>query len=67
VKVLQHIQHLAEPVKSTADHLAFTGILLTLAQWLPSIAALMSIAWYAYRFYDAWQKKRQGKQLDPNE
>lgn len=67
VKILEHVNQLTPPIKSVADHLAAGGILLTLAQWLPSIAAAMSIAWYAYRFYEAWQTKRKNKSLSLDE
>lgn len=42
--------------KHVTDWAAFAGVVTTLAGWLPAIAALLSIIWYAIRIYD-WYKR----------
>ena len=41
-----------EVVKYAGDLLSFSVVLATLAQWLPSMAALFTIVWTGIRIYE---------------
>ncbi len=41
-----------EVAKYTGDLLSFTVVVGTLAQWLPSVAALFTIVWTAIRIWE---------------
>jgi hypothetical protein len=43
---------LPEAVRHIGDAVSFTLVCATLASWLPSIAAGLSIIWTALRIYD---------------
>lgn len=44
--------HIPDGVKFLADALSVTTLLGTLAQMLPNVAALLTIAWTALRIYE---------------
>lgn len=54
-----------DPAMKAAETLALTGILATLAGWLPPIAALMSAVWYGWLIVDKmikrWRQYRADK------
>lgn len=43
-----------QPVKSVMDIAALGTFIATVAQWLPSVAALFTVIWGALRCYDAY-------------
>lgn len=59
-----NLSHISEGGKHLGDLLSIWVVLGTLAQILPSIAALLAIIWHLVRFYDRWQAKREGRKLD---
>lgn len=60
--------HISEAVKSAADLGAIGGTVAILAGWLPSLAAVLTVAWLAVRLYNEvakaiyWHRKRK---VDP--
>jgi len=42
----------AEQVKAVGDGVSIIGVIATLAGWLPSIAALLSIVWTVLRILE---------------
>lgn len=42
-----------EIVKAGLDAVSFAAIIGTLAQWLPAIAALMSVIWFGIRIVES--------------
>lgn len=55
--------HTSETVKHVADGLSVVTVLGTLAEILPSIAALFTIVWTGFRIYETdtvqgWLKKK---------
>lgn len=44
--------HLSETTKHTIDAISFGTIVFTFSQWLPPIAALISIIWGCIRIYE---------------
>lgn len=44
--------HVDEGVKVVGDALSVATVIGTLAQWLPSIAALFTIIWTGFRIYE---------------
>lgn len=59
-----NLAHISESVKVAGDWLSVSVALATLAKVLPSLAAVLSIAWYLARFYDRWLAKREGRKPD---
>lgn len=56
--------HASETAKHVADGLSVVTVLGTLAEILPSIAALFTIVWTGFRIYETdtvqgWVKKRK--------
>ena len=52
-----------EQVKTFLDWTSISGLLMTLAGWLPNIAALATLIWTAIRIYETktvqgWLKKK---------
>lgn len=47
-------------IKGSIEVLSVFVILGTMLDWLPSMAAGLSVAWYLYSFYQVW-KDRGGK------
>jgi len=45
-------EHITESVKITGDIISVATVLGTLAQILPSIAALLTIIWTCFRIYE---------------
>jgi chromate transport protein ChrA len=45
-------EDIIESVKHAADALSVVTVLATLAQWLPSIAALFTLIWTMIRIYE---------------
>lgn len=43
--------------KTVGDGLSLSVVIATIAGWLPSIAAALSIAWTAIQIYSWWKKK----------
>lgn len=43
--------HNFEPLKSILDVLSVTTVLATLTAWLPPLAALLGVVWWAIRIY----------------
>lgn len=43
-----------QPVKAVVDVAALGTFIATIAQWLPSVAALFTVIWGALRIYDAY-------------
>ena len=58
----QLLEH-AKPVGETASIVTIIG---TIAGWLPSIAALAAILWYAVLFYDRFRTRRDRSQDGTN-
>lgn len=57
-------QHTSEGIKHVADGLSIVTVLGTLAEILPSIAALFTIIWTGFRIYETdtvqgWLKKKK--------
>jgi hypothetical protein len=55
--------HISETTKHVADGLSVVTVLGTLAEILPSIAALFTIVWTGFRIYETdtvqkWLKKK---------
>lgn len=46
------MSHLPETTKHAIDALSVGTIIVTLSQWLPPIAALISIVWGCIRIYE---------------
>jgi hypothetical protein len=46
------VQHTSEVVKHVVDAASIFTVIGTLANWLPSIAALFSIIWSVIRIYE---------------
>ena len=58
--------HVDEGVKVIGDALSVATVIGTLAQWLPSIAALFTIIWTGFRIYETdtvqgWLGKKKDK------
>ena len=51
-----HIQ-IAAVLKHTADYLAVTITVATFTQWLPPIAAALTIVWTGIRIYDYFENR----------
>ena len=56
--------HVSETTKHVADGLSVVTVLGTLAEILPSIAALFTIVWTGFRIYEAdtvqkWLKRKK--------
>lgn len=47
------------PVKYACDFAALVGVVTTFLGWLPAIAAVFGVAWYAYQIYDMWDRRRK--------
>jgi peptidoglycan biosynthesis protein MviN/MurJ (putative lipid II flippase) len=47
------LDHLSEPVKHAFDGLSIGVTLGALAQWLPSIASLLTVIWLAIRIWES--------------
>lgn len=60
--------NLSESTKQAADVLSLATVLATLAAWLPSIAAVVSIVWGCIRIYETktvqgwFSRRRECKQ-----
>ncbi len=57
-------QHISETTKHVADAASVVTVLGTLAEILPSIAALFTIVWTGFRIYETntvqgWLKKKK--------
>jgi len=46
------LDHLSEPAKHVGDVVSVGVTIATIAQWLPAVAALFTIAWTAIRIYE---------------
>ena len=46
-------EHISEPVKHVVDALSIMTVLGTLMEFLPAIAALLSIVWSIIRIYES--------------
>lgn len=47
-----------EPVKAVTDGISLLTVVATLADWLPAVAALVSIVWYCHRIYEWYERRR---------
>ena len=47
------IDHISEPAKHVVDALSILTVLGTLVEFLPAIAALLSIVWSLLRIYES--------------
>lgn len=47
-----------DSVKTALDVASGGTALMTLMQWLPPVAALLTIVWTAIRIYEWWKTKR---------
>jgi hypothetical protein len=47
------IEHVSEPAKHVVDALSILTVLGTLFEYLPSVAALLSIIWSLLRIYES--------------
>ena len=47
------IEHVSEPAKHVVDALSILTVLGTLVEFLPAIAALLSIVWSLLRIYES--------------
>lgn len=43
--------------KNLIDLASYAVVISTLAEWLPPVAAAVSIIWTAIRFYEWWKNK----------
>ena len=59
--MIKHFEDLNEHTKHVVDAVSGVTVLGTLAQVLPSIAALLSIAWYSIRIYEYFKSKFKKK------
>lgn len=62
-------QNAHETAKHVADAVSAGIVAATIIQWLPAIAALVSIIWGCIRIYETktvqgWLHKRKGKKRD---
>ena len=46
------LDHLREPAKHVGDAVSVGVTIATIAQWLPAVAALLTIVWTAIRIYE---------------
>jgi hypothetical protein len=58
------IEHVSEPAKHVVDALSILTVLGTLVEFLPAIAALLSIVWSLLRIYESktvqgWLRKNK--------
>lgn len=60
----------ASEVLSTHDAVVAVGhgffggaVVATLAGWLPPVAALLSILWFAYQIFDMWDRRRARRRI----
>ena len=44
--------HLSEPTKQAGDFVSLGVVIATIADWLPAIAALLTIVWTAIRIWE---------------
>lgn len=44
--------HIDPAVKSAGDAVSIVTVIGTLAQWLPAVAALLTIIWTGFRIYE---------------
>lgn len=49
----EHFDHISEPAKHVVDALSILTVLGTLMQYLPSVAAVLSIVWSVIRIYES--------------
>jgi len=62
------IEHVSEPTKHVVDALSILTVLGTLVEFLPAIAALLSIVWSLLRIYESKTVQRWlGKENAINE
>jgi hypothetical protein len=59
------IEHVSEPAKHVVDALSILTVLGTLVEFLPAIAALLSIIWSLLRIYESktvqrWLGRKNG-------
>ncbi len=59
-------EHFSETTKHVGDALSVATVLATLAQWLPSVAALFTIVWTGIRIWETptvqgWVSKLKNK------
>lgn len=63
---LDVLSHMSEHKKAVIDGLSLVTVLGTMASWLPSVAALVSIIWGVIRIYETttvqgWVKARAAR------
>jgi CHASE2 domain-containing sensor protein len=46
------LEHVDPAIKATGDVLSIATVIATLAQWLPAVAALLTIVWTGIRIYE---------------
>jgi len=46
------LDHLGEPAKHVGDAISVGVTFATIVQWLPAVAALLTIVWTAIRIYE---------------
>lgn len=58
------LEHVPPAVKLTLDAVAATVTFAAVLNFLPYLAAALTIAWHLTRFYDRRQAKKQGNGYD---
>lgn len=59
---MKHVMdHVPEGAKHAMDWAALGGAVVVVAGWLPTIAALLSITWFAVRLYDRFRYGPSGR------
>lgn len=58
------LEHVPPAVKLALDAVAATVTFAAVLQFLPIVAAGLTIAWHLTRFYDRRQAQKQGKPYD---
>jgi hypothetical protein len=46
------LDHLSEPTKQAGDFVSLGVVIATIADWLPAVAALLTIVWTAIRIWE---------------
>ena len=52
------LDHLSEPAKHVGDAVSVGVTIATIAQWLPAVAALLTVVWTAIRIYETRTMQR---------
>lgn len=61
---MNFMEHIEEPVKVTGDSVSLLLVAATLAEWLPSLAALAALIWTSLRIWEVLRVKGWWKRRD---